>query len=124
MDAEQFLAGSKAVGVLRIEADVEGCRNQIERSLAMCTALAPRIGYDNASAIAKKAYHDKVNVREIALSLVGKTPEEIEAALGGSASAETLKKKGNYPSVQEIEAMLDPRGQTIRGTGVGGSGGG
>lgn len=124
VDAEQFLAGSKVVGVVRIEADVEGCREQIERSLAMCTALAPRIGYDNASAIAKKAYQDKVNVRDIALSLVGKSPEEVEAALGGSASAETLKKKGNYPTVQEIEAMLDPRGQTIRGTGVGGSGGG
>lgn len=124
VDAERFLAGSNPVGVLRIEADVEGCRHQIERSLAMCTALAPRIGYDNASAIAKKAYQDKANVREIALGLVGKTPEEVEAALGGSASADTLKKKGDYPTAQEIETLLDPRGQTVRGTGVGGSGGG
>jgi fumarate hydratase class II len=96
----------------------------IERSLAMCTALAPRIGYDNASAIAKKAYHEQTNVREMALSLVGKSPEEVEATLGGSASAEALRKKGGYPSAQEIEAMLEPHGQTVRGTGVGGSAGG
>jgi len=124
VDAEQFLSGSKAVGVLRIEADVEACRGLIERSLAMCTALAPRIGYDNASAVAKKAYSEKINVRDVAMSLVGKSPEEVEAYLGGSASAETLKKKGNFPTAEEVESLLDPKGQTIRGSGVGNSGGG
>jgi fumarate hydratase class II len=123
VDAGRFLTGTKAVGVLRIEADVEGCRGQIERSLAMCTALAPRIGYDNASAIAKKAYQDKLNVRDVALGLVGKSAQEVEAILGSSASAETLERKGGYPTAQEVEAMLDPRGQTVRGTGVGGAGG-
>ncbi len=124
VDAEQFLANTSVDGVLKIEADEERCRALVERSLAMCTSLAPRIGYDNASAIAKKAYHERVNVREIALGLVGKTPEEIEAALGHSASAEALKKKGNYPTAEEIEALLDPRGQTERGSGVGGGAGG
>lgn len=124
VDAEKFLAGKRVEGVLRIVADEERCHALIEQSLAMCTALAPRIGYDNASAIAKKAYKEKVNVREMALSLVGKTPVEVAEKLGGPASAEAIAKKGGYPSAQEIEAMLEPHGQTVRGTGVGGSAGG
>ncbi|MEO6808321.1 MAG: class II fumarate hydratase, partial [Isosphaeraceae bacterium] len=39
--------GSKCVA--GIEADEAACASTIERSLAMCTALAPRIGYDAAA---------------------------------------------------------------------------
>jgi fumarate hydratase class II len=39
----------------------------IEKSLAMCTALAPEIGYDQAAAIAKESYKTGKTVREIAL---------------------------------------------------------
>ena len=39
IDAGNFLAGQKAEGVVRIEADEERCRELIEQSLAMCTAL-------------------------------------------------------------------------------------
>jgi fumarate hydratase class II len=39
----------------------------IEKSLAMCTALAPEIGYDEAAAIAKESYKTGKTVREIAL---------------------------------------------------------
>jgi fumarate hydratase class II len=39
----------------------------IEKSLAMCTALAPEIGYDQAAAIAKESYRTGKTVREIAL---------------------------------------------------------
>jgi fumarate hydratase class II len=124
IDAEKFLAGKHVEGVVKIEPDVERCHALIEQSLAMCTSLAPRIGYDNAAALAKKAYKEKVNVREMALGLVGKTPAEVEAKLGRSASAEALAKKGGYPTVAEIEAMLEPHGQTVRGTGIGGSAGG
>jgi fumarate hydratase, class II len=42
------------------------CRAMIEQSLAMCTALAPVIGYDRAAAIAKEAYRTGKTVREIA----------------------------------------------------------
>jgi len=38
----------------------------IEKSLAMCTALAPEIGYDAAAAIAKESYETGKTVREIA----------------------------------------------------------
>ncbi len=42
------------------------CRESIEGSLAMCTALAPEIGYDAAAQIAKEAYRTGKTVREVA----------------------------------------------------------
>jgi len=50
-----------------IVADEERCAEMIEKSLAMCTALAPEIGYDQAAAIAKESYETGKTVREIAL---------------------------------------------------------
>jgi fumarate hydratase class II len=49
-----------------LTADEARCRATIEQSLAMCTALAPVIGYDNAAAIAKEAYKTGRTVREVA----------------------------------------------------------
>jgi fumarate hydratase class II len=51
-----------------ITADEARCRNSIEQSLAMCTALAPEIGYEAAAKIAKEAYRTGKTVREVALS--------------------------------------------------------
>jgi len=50
-----------------VAADVQRCNEMIEKSLAMCTALAPEIGYDQAAAIAKESYQTGKTVREIAL---------------------------------------------------------
>ncbi|MBM3355032.1 MAG: class II fumarate hydratase [Betaproteobacteria bacterium] len=41
----------------------------VGRSLMLVTALAPRIGYDRAAAIAKKAHRDGTTLREAALAL-------------------------------------------------------
>ncbi|RMG52186.1 MAG: class II fumarate hydratase [Acidobacteria bacterium] len=54
----------KCVGGIR--ANRERCQSLIEGSLAMCTALAPKIGYDAAAKIAKEAYETGRTVREIA----------------------------------------------------------
>jgi fumarate hydratase class II len=124
LDAGRFLEGQKVEGVKRIEADLERCQQLIEKSLAMGTALAPRIGYDNAAAVAKAAYREGKTIRDIALELVGMTPEEVQARLGTSASAQSLTDKGGYPGREEIEQRLDPRGQTIRGSGATGERGG
>lgn len=70
-----------------IEADEERCGETIEQSLAMCTSLAPIIGYDNAAAIAKEAYATGSTVREIA------------------------RKKGVL-SEQELDRVLDPLSMT------------
>jgi fumarate hydratase class II len=50
-----------------VAADEKRCNDMIEKSLAMCTALAPEIGYDQAAAIAKESYKTGKTVREIAL---------------------------------------------------------
>ncbi len=50
-----------------ITVNEERAESLIERSLAMCTALAPIIGYDNAAKIAKEAYATGKTVRQVAL---------------------------------------------------------
>ena len=52
--------------VIGIRAERERCAAAIEQSLAMCTALAPVIGYDAAAAIAKESYATGKTVRAIA----------------------------------------------------------
>ncbi len=124
VDADKHLGGKKTHGVLTIEADEDRCRDLIERSLAMCTSLAPRIGYDAAAALAKRAYGEGVNVRQVALEQVADKPiEAVMEALGLAERPAALAKLG-VPTKAEIEALLEPHGQTVRGTGVGGSGGG
>jgi fumarate hydratase class II len=41
----------------------------VHRSLMLVTALAPRIGYDKAAEIAKKAHHEGTTLKEAALGL-------------------------------------------------------
>ena len=50
-----------------LEADAKRCESLIDQSLAMCTSLAPVIGYDAAAAIAKEAYATGKTVRQVAL---------------------------------------------------------
>jgi fumarate hydratase class II len=49
-------------------ANKDTCEGFIEKSLAMCTALAPAIGYEPAAAIAKESYKTGQTVRELARS--------------------------------------------------------
>ncbi|HXX76603.1 MAG TPA: class II fumarate hydratase [Nitrospiraceae bacterium] len=49
-----------------IKANEERCRSLIEESLAMCTALAPEIGYEAAAKLAKDAYKSGKTVRAVA----------------------------------------------------------
>ena len=73
-----------------IQADRTRASEMIEKSLAMCTALAPEIGYDAAAAIAKESYKTGRTVREVTLEK-------------GVVSPERLKE------------LLDPRGMTEPG---------
>ena len=50
-----------------LKANEEICAGYIEGSLAMCTSLAPIIGYDRAAEIAHKAYKNGKTVREVSL---------------------------------------------------------
>ena len=49
-----------------VQANEQRCKDSIEGSLAMCTALAPEIGYDAAAKIAKEAYKTGKTVRQVA----------------------------------------------------------
>ncbi|MSP20422.1 MAG: class II fumarate hydratase [Alphaproteobacteria bacterium] len=53
-------------------------RDLMERSLMLVTALAPRIGYDKAAAIAKKAHTDGSTLREAALALRHVSAEDFD----------------------------------------------
>lgn len=57
--AERCVAG--------IEVDAEHCREQVERSWAVVTALVPALGYETASGIAKTAAETGTSVRTLVL---------------------------------------------------------
>ncbi len=73
-----------------IRVDEARCAELIEQSLAMCTALAPVIGYDAAAKIAKESYETGKTIRQVALEHQI-LPEE------------------------ELKRILDPWGMTERG---------
>jgi fumarate hydratase class II len=54
-----------------LDVDAIRCEENVEKSLAMCTALAPAIGYDKAAKIAKQAYESGRTVREVAVEMSG-----------------------------------------------------
>ncbi len=45
----------------------------------LVTALNPKIGYDNAAKVAKKAYQEEISLREAAVALGFLTGEEFDA---------------------------------------------
>ena len=49
-----------------IEANKARCLDLAEKSLATCTSLAPKVGYDTAAKIAKKAMAEDKTVRQVA----------------------------------------------------------
>jgi len=71
-----------------LEADVQKCEGNIEQSLAMCTALAPVIGYDKAAKIAKVAYETGRTVREVALETSGLDKAKIDELLDARSQTE------------------------------------
>jgi fumarate hydratase class II len=58
-----------------LQANSERASGFVEQSLAMCTVLAPEIGYEKAAAIAKEAYRTGRTVREVAREISG-IPED------------------------------------------------
>ncbi len=64
--------------VIGIEPRLDNIRSGVERSLMLVTALAPKIGYDNAAKIAKSAHRNGTTLREEALKSGLVTAEEFE----------------------------------------------
>ncbi|MBZ0173052.1 MAG: aspartate ammonia-lyase, partial [Phycisphaerales bacterium] len=71
--------------LVALEPDTERCAGLIEGSLAMCTSLAPVIGYDKAAALAKRAYQTGKTVRELALEEKILDPAELDRLLDPDA---------------------------------------
>jgi fumarate hydratase class II len=75
--------------VAGLEAEREKCEINLERSLAMCTVLAPVIGYDRAAKIAKLAYESNRTVREVALEISGLTKTQLDDLLDPAAQTQS-----------------------------------
>jgi fumarate hydratase class II len=65
--------------VVGIEPRVENIKAGVERSLMLVTALAPKIGYDNAAKIAKTAHKNGTTLREEALATGLVTEQEYDS---------------------------------------------
>jgi fumarate hydratase class II len=53
--------------VANLEAEAATCEQQVDRSLALATALNPAIGYDAAAKVAKTALEQGLSIREAAV---------------------------------------------------------
>ena len=64
-----------------LQVDRERCKEMVEKSLAMVTSLAPRIGYDRAAELAKEAYETGSTVRDVAQDKKVLAEEELAKVL-------------------------------------------
>ena len=86
--AQNFLQSARLVAdgcdsfrercVVGIEPNEERLAENLRRSLMLVTALNPKIGYDNAAKIAKKAYADGTSLKEAAVALGLLTPDQFD----------------------------------------------
>jgi fumarate hydratase class II len=83
LQSERLLAdacdGFRAHCVEGIAPNAARLRELLDRSLMLVTALAPRIGYERAAEIARKAHREGTTLREAALSLGHVTAAEFDA---------------------------------------------
>jgi fumarase (EC 4.2.1.2) len=75
-DAARSFTDNCIVGIKPREDNI---RAAVERSLMLVTALAPKIGYDNAAKIAKEAHRKGTTLREEAVGGGYVTAEEFDA---------------------------------------------
>jgi len=71
--AEKFVA--------KLEADREHCKERVEQSMALATALNPAIGYDKASKVAKQALAEDKTVKQVVVEEGYLTEAEAEDVL-------------------------------------------
>ncbi len=64
-----------------IEVNRERCESLVEQSLAMCTSLAPIIGYDKAAEVARESFKTGKTVRQVAAEKKLLAPQELEKAM-------------------------------------------
>jgi fumarate hydratase, class II len=71
-----------------ITANEDRCRELLEGNLSLATALAPRIGYDEAAAVAKQAFSEGRTARDVARERNVLPDAELDAVLDARAMTE------------------------------------
>ena len=82
-----------------LEVNEKACRLYVENSIGIITALAPHLGYETCSRIAKKALNEKITIAKIILEENLMSKDQLELILNvtamttpGIASPELIKK--------------------------------
>jgi fumarate hydratase class II len=75
-----------------IEPDVDRCAALVEQSLALVTALVPRIGYDAAAAIARESVATGKTIRELCSEKKLVAPDELARILDPRGMTDPTKK--------------------------------
>lgn len=92
LEAIRLLANGADVFARRcvagLQANEEKCRENIEKTLALVTALVPAIGYDAAASLAKLAHQSGRTIREVALEKSGLDAATLSALLDPAAMLE------------------------------------
>jgi fumarate hydratase class II len=92
LESIQLLAAAARVfadkALAGLVANADTCRDYIEISPSMATALNPLIGYDKAAEIAKRSFHERRPVRELAAEMTKLSKAEIDAALDPARQTE------------------------------------
>ncbi|WP_026690508.1 aspartate ammonia-lyase [Alteribacter aurantiacus] len=84
---QSFSILQNGIGVFRefavegITANVERCREMVETSVGIITAINPHVGYETAARIAKEAIATNMSVREICIERGILTKEELDKIL-------------------------------------------
>ena len=85
IESVKILAGALEVFTEKclkgLEANEEKCREGVEKSLSMATALNPHIGYEKAAEVAKEAFKTGKTVREVCLEWNVLPPEQLDDVL-------------------------------------------
>ncbi|MGL5977780.1 MAG: aspartate ammonia-lyase [Erysipelotrichaceae bacterium] len=68
-----------------LEANVENCMFWVENSVGIVTAIAPHVGYEQASKLAKKALNENRNIREVIQEANVLTEEQLKVILNVDA---------------------------------------
>ncbi len=78
--------------VVGIEPNQERIEHNLYNSLMLVTALNPHIGYDKASEVAKKAFKDKITLREAIIELGYLTGDEFDELINPADMIQPRKK--------------------------------
>jgi fumarate hydratase class II len=84
-NAARVLAGKCVDGII---ANEDRCRELLEGNLSLATALAPKIGYDEAASIAKQAFREGRTAREVAQERQVLPDDELDEVLDARAMTE------------------------------------